>query len=42
MDKNGKYRGFMEQNEKNIGVGKEIVLLIYEHNVSHLWNKDKH
>ena len=41
MDKNGKYWGYMEQNEAvkdtiqpDIGVGKEIISLIYEHNVS--------
>ena len=40
-DKNSKYWGYMEQNEAvkdaiqpEIGVGKEIILLIYEHNVS--------
>ena len=40
-DKNSKYWGYMEQNEavKNtiqpdIGVGKEIILLRYEHNIS--------
>ena len=40
-DKNSKYWGYMEQNEAvkdtiqpDIGVGKEIILLIYEHNVS--------
>ena len=37
-DKNSKYWGYMEQKEAvkdaiqpNIGVGKEIILLIYEH-----------
>ena len=41
-DKNSKYWGFMEQDEAinetiqpDIGAGKEIILLIYEHNVSH-------
>ena len=40
-DKNSKYWGYMEQNEAvkdtiqpDIGVGKEIIILIYEHNVS--------
>ena len=40
-DKNSKYWGYMEQNEAvkdtiqpDIGVGKEIILLICEHNVS--------
>ena len=40
-DKNSKYWEYMEQNEvvkdaiqPDIGVGKEIILLIYEHNVS--------
>ena len=40
-DKNSKYWGYMEQNEAvkdtiqpDIGAGKEITLLIYEHNVS--------
>ena len=40
-DTNGKYWGYMEQNEAvkdtiqpGIGVGKDIILLIYERNVS--------
>ena len=40
-DKNGKYWGYMEQNEAvkdaiqpDIGAGTEIILLIYDHNVS--------
>ena len=39
-DKNSEYWGYMEQNEAvkaiqpEIGVGKEIILLICEHNVS--------
>ena len=40
-NKNSKYWGYMEQNEAvkdaiqpDVGVGKEIILLIYEHNVS--------
>ena len=40
-DKNSKYWGYMDLNEAvrdkiqpDIGVGKEIILLIYEHNVS--------
>ena len=40
-DKNSKYWGYMEQNEAvrdtiqpDIGVGKDIILLTYEHNVS--------
>ena len=40
-NKNSKYWEYMEQNEAvkdaiqpDVGVGKEIILLIYEHNVS--------
>ena len=40
-DTNSKYWGYMEQNEAvkdtiqpGIGVGKKIILVIYEHNVS--------
>ena len=45
MGKNGKYWGFMEQNEvikdtmQHISAAKEIVLLIYEYIIARFYNQ---